>query len=263
MKKYLLITLLFALTIAPFSVAYPYILPARHYLQEMSKKIERLHTIRAVLRTTYFKEGNRPITYREKLTIAVPGKVRLERWRRKKLEEIIVLRGNKQYLWSRASNKTVESRRHPLPQYDFFAVETRGFRYSSIRWLLQKLQIRFRGTRQWHRESDYREQLRVGLAWFGMGPAVILGGASAKSRTNQFWIDKEEYLPRRVIWSSGRKKFRFDLQFLDYHRIQGKAVFPGRIELYRIGRKKRLVSKSLVTDVKVRVRVSKELFYLK
>jgi len=230
-------------------VAEGYILPVRYFLGMYAKQRRSLTRLKIAQTTTTWRKGA-ATTVEERLYIRVPAQVRLERWRGGKRVKVDIWRGKTHLQWRPgAAPKT--AKRRVQRRFDLFAIEPTGSGFGSIRALLRMMRIRTRGATKYSRHTDYREQHHVRLAWFQHAPAVAMG------KRNQIWFHKKKVYPVRLLAGVTKAGAKYDLRFYDYYYQAGTPVFPGRIELYRNGKK---TAQTLVYRVQTGVSVPQSLF---
>ncbi len=232
-RKVFIVVMVFALFLG-VQVAFGYILPARFYLRKLVASRLSVHRMIAQMKTTVF-EGGKKRQFDEKLYIMQPGNIRLERRVKGKLVKVEIWRQRDAFVWE-GHGELKPTKRQPQPRFDFFAIGPNGLDYGRLSYLLRVLKIHYRGTRRWDRESDYRLQTAVSLAWFGRAPAIVLGVRTAKRRNNQLWIDKKFAYPVRFIGRIAGENFLYDVKFMKYYTTVDGHLFPGITEVYRDGK---------------------------
>jgi hypothetical protein len=76
---------------------------------------------------------------------------------------------------------------------------------------------------------------QVHLSRLGKQIAYVIGGSPRAGGTPQFWCDKDNFWPMRLI---GRRSFSgvddlVDIRFLSYQKVAGSIWLPSVIEIYR------------------------------
>ncbi len=221
-----------------------YILPARFYLAKYARTRASFRRLRIKQMTTSLVQGKKQ-KREEVLYLQSPGNIRLEQRHKGRLVQVDIWAGKSWLHWKKG--EATRRRRRPNPRLDLFAVESSGYGYGSIRSLLRRMRVFYRGSQTWDKSSDYREQNRVGLTWFVGHPVVILGAQRKDQKQNQLWLDKSRFVPLRFVGQLRKKGPIWDIRYLDYNKIGGRAVFPGRVEVYRNGK---LTSRTLVYQIK-------------
>lgn len=236
-------------------MAFAYILPARFVLRRMLERREKIRQLKVHSTTTVWSNGQKKV-YEETLYLRKPGQIRLERREQGTLVEATVWRQQDMLVW-RTGQTAQTSKRTPQPRFDFLAVSSQGASYGSLWALLRGLRVRYSGAKLWDRDSDYREQTNVSLAWFAKRPAYVFGAAFGEQKQNQFWIDKAALYPVRFLGHLGTDAPRIDVRFLDYYVDHRGYTFPGRTEVYE-GNK--LVLQALAYRVQTNLSLPDRLF---
>lgn len=213
------------------SLAFAYILPARHYLRKASQKRSNFPRLQIWLTHTRL-EGGRSTQTDERLYIQHPGQIRWERLEKARVVEARLWKAQDEVAW-KAGASAQTTRRQPMPLWDLFGIQTDGTGFSSLTELLSAYQIRYLGSRAWERDSDYKLQTHVSLQWFDRGPAIVFGAPSGDLKPNQLWLDKNLSFPVRLLVRLAARSPALDIHYLDYYRRGEGAVFPGRIEVYQ------------------------------
>lgn len=241
-----MVGLLLGIVLVMATPALAYILPAKFYLNKTSSQRAKFRRLRVKQTTTVIKDGSK-VEYEETVWFSSPGKIRRERFLGGKKVQVDVWSDTNWMQWRKSTGETKRGARTPQPALDLFAVEPSGSGFGGIYGMMAKLGVNWRGQKQWSRFNDYRVQTRVGLGLLQGNIAVVLGTSDPKSKRNQMWLDSKRYVPLRFVGKLGTDPTLVDVKFLDYIEQTGKAVFPGRIEVFWNGK---LRSQTLVSEAK-------------
>ncbi|RME22856.1 MAG: hypothetical protein D6806_12285 [Deltaproteobacteria bacterium] len=206
---------------------FAYILPPEFLARKMAAKRRAMKLTRLTVNLSCSADGQ---TAEKVLRLKVPGMVRLEGGGR-----LLVCRNN--VCFERDSAATRKAA--PWKKWLFRFVSERPDAQSYVRWLK-------------HLGVDMK---RNTLSRLGGRIAVVLGAKNWERDRPQFWLDKDLFLPLRLMLREG--KSLVELTWTDWGSRTGGDWFPGRIEVSIDGK---LVESCRTTSVDARTRVPESLF---
>ena len=211
------------------AAASAYILPPDFLARKMAAKRRALKLTRLTAKLSCTEHGQ---TVEKLLRLRVPGMARLESG-----DSVLVCSNNR--CVERGSGGT--SKAAPWKKWIFRFLSEQPDAQSYIRWLRQlKVDIK--------RNTLSRIDGRI---------AVVLGAKNWERDRPQFWLDKDRYLPLRLMLRHGDSLV--DITWKDWGSQEGGDWLPGRIEVSIDGK---TVESCRTTSVDARSDVPKKLFRL-
>ena len=230
-KRFRLVVL--ALLVLMASTAMAYIPPASFLLDRLTYK--RIKTGVRRLKVTMQCRKGRQESVEHKLYLKVSGQVRRERGK----DVVEICKAGKCWLKSGAAKPQKLPKWTYLPYLYFVEGDAKGSRWLA---LLQSLNV------------DTKVDA---LTRFHSRVAVVLGAKSWERDRPQFWLDKDRFVPLRLMLLDG--KSLVDIQWVEWGTKTGGDWFPSVMEIRKDGT---VIERCEVDEVTSGVSMPEDLFKL-
>jgi outer membrane lipoprotein-sorting protein len=220
------------------AIALAYVLPADAIFSTMARKRVEIDFKTLVAEGTYQAGGGPPVSIWE---VMIPGRVRRIERKSKEATEITLIKENKRWSYRIGEKAAPSAKAPPDIVLTFLGANDKdpgGARGSAF--------LRSRGI----------DESTVSLSRLDKRAAYVIGAKPWEANKPQLWVDKEYYLPCRLIEVDKQSGSITDTRFLGYGSAVTGEWYPQKIEVWKDGN---LVESTTYTSARLNEEVNDDL----